>query len=324
MRSQKAERLFYIVNYLDNHETVTAAELARHCQTSIRSIYRDMRVLEEIGYYYTNEGRQGYKLISKPVESPQNLTFEEWMALILYPFVSGNITSEKHPHYLAYRSGLEKIGGKVHNNKSVQPISAQIGERILFQDQYYNSNHVEIMPLLVQAIAQNISIQVSYFSMHRNEMSYRKLDPYYLIPRGGQLYVIAFCHLRKEVRVFRLNRVRSIQLTEAHYQIPKSFSISDFLANRWSIFAEEMEPISFIVKFQKEISRYIYEYDFYTDTILEEQEDGSLLLKTKVKSKLEFLRWIRSFGTSAEVIEPATIRKELQREFEEMVKTYQK
>lgn len=323
MRTQKAERLFYIINYLDNHETATATELAKHCQTSVRSIYRDMRVLEDIGYYYTNEGKKGYRLIHQPVRSPQNLTQDEWMAVVLYPFVSGSIISEKHPLYPAYRSGLDKIGGKVVNNKQVLPISAQIGERILFQDQYRDLKHQNIMPMLVQAIAHNTTIQVSYFSMHRNEMSIRELDPYYLVPRDGHLYVIAFCHLRRDVRVFRLNRIQEIELTEKHFQLPNSFSIADFLANRWSIFADETEPIHFIVKFSKEVSRYITEQDFYSETHLEEQEDGTLLLNTKVKSKFEFLKWIRSFGTNAEVLEPQDVREELRREYEEMVGRYQ-
>jgi len=322
LRTQKAERLFYIIKYLDNHETATAAELAKHCQTSVRSIYRDMRVLEEIGYYYINEGKKGYKLIHKPIESPQNLTSDEWMALVLYPFISGDITSEQHPLFPTYRSGLEKIGGKVLNNKNALPISAQIGERILFQDQYRESYQIEIMPVLLEAIVHNRTIDVSYYSMHRNMISQRKLDPYYLVPRGGQLYVIAFCHNREKILVFRLNRIQKIALTEQQFTMKKDFSISDFLANRWSIFAEEHEPISFTVKFSKEVSRYIYEHDFYTETSLIEQEDGSLLLKTTVKSKLEFLRWIRSFGTNAEVLQPDEVREELRDEYEEMVRKY--
>lgn len=155
MRTQKSERLFYIVNYLDNHDTATAAELAKQCQTSVRSIYRDMRQLEEIGYYYINEGKKGYKLIDKPIKSTQNLTLDEWMAVVVHPLLYGGAISEKHPLFSAYRSGLEKIGGKVLNDKRVSPISTQIGGRILFQDKFREINRPEIMSSIIESIAHN-------------------------------------------------------------------------------------------------------------------------------------------------------------------------
>ncbi len=322
MRAQKVERLFYIIKYLDNHDTVTAGEIAKHCQTSVRSIYRDMKVLEELGFYFTNEGRHGYKLINKAVQIPKNITIEEWMAITLFPLLSRNITYEKHPFHLAYRSGLEKIRKNVLNNKGILSISSQIGERILFQDQYREANCPNIMREIIEAIAHDRSIRIKYYSIYRNALSDRIIDPYYLIPRRGHLYLIAFCHYRSEVRVFRLNRIRSIEETEQSFVIPKTFDIVDFLENRWSIIADEDEPITFSVRFNKEIARYVYEYDFYSETSLEEQEDGSLLLKTTVKSKIEFLKWIRSFGLNAEVIEPVEIRNELMQEYEELFRRY--
>lgn len=324
LRVQKAERLFYIIKYLDNHETATAGELAKHCQTSPRSIYRDMKDLDNIGFYIINEGRKGYRLIHKPIQTPSHVTNEEWMALILFPLLSRDIAYEEHSLHLAYRSGLEKVGKNVQNNKSILPISSQIGERILFQDQYKETNSPDVMTKVIESIARNISIQVNYFSLHRNVTTKRMMDPYYLVPRGGHLYIIAFCHFREKIRVFRLNRMQSVQLTEQHFTIPKSFDILAFLANRWSIIADETEPITFSVKFSKEIARYIHEHDFYTATTLEQKEDGSLLLKTKVKSKIEFLKWVRSFGVNAEVIEPIEIREELRREYEQLLRRYEK
>ncbi|RSK53987.1 helix-turn-helix transcriptional regulator [Bacillus canaveralius] len=322
-RIQKVERLFYIITYLNNHASVTAEELAKNCQTSVRSIYRDMKVLEGIGFYYTSEGKKGYRLLTQPVRPSFNLNYDEWMALVLFPLLSGNIAASQHPFHHAYRSGLEKIGKNVRNKKTT-PINTELGERILFQDdQYRDPFQPDVMPAIIEAIIGNKSIHVSYYSIHRDATSNRILDPYYLVPRGGHLYLIAFCHFRQEVRVFRLSRIRSIEVTENLFKIPRTFNISHYLANRWSILAEDPEPTSFVVRFQKDVVRYIYEKDFYTDTTLTEQEDGSLLLKTKVKSKAEFLKWIRSFGLHVEVLEPEEVRKLLKSEYEQMLHQYE-
>ncbi|WP_027416715.1 helix-turn-helix transcriptional regulator [Aneurinibacillus terranovensis] len=170
-RMQKVERLFYIIKYLNNHETSTAEELAKDCQTSVRSIYRDMKDLESLGFYYTNEGKKGYKLIHQPVNTNCNLTFDEWMALILFPLLTGDIVSRKHPFHHAYRSGLEKIGKNIKNHKTIIPISSELGERILFKDQHRDSCQTNVMPTLIEAIIENKSIHVSYYSIYRNVTS---------------------------------------------------------------------------------------------------------------------------------------------------------
>jgi predicted DNA-binding transcriptional regulator YafY len=322
-KAHKVERLFYIIKYLNNHDTVTARELAKNCQTSVRSIYRDMKLLENLGLYYTIEGKNGYRLINQNQHSNFNLTKDEWFALILFPLMTGNITSRKHPFYHAFRSGLEKIGKNFYNHKDVPNISSELGERILFQDHYQDSIQPEVMPAIIESIVANKSIQISYYSIQRNVISNRMIDPYYLVPRGGHLYVIAYCHFRNEVRIFRLSRIQSIQLTEKTFLIQKSFKISEYLANRWSIFAEDEKPTIFMVKFHKDVARYIYEYDFYTETTLLEQDDGSLLLKTKLKSHQEFIRWVRSFGTQAEILEPKKVREQLREEYEKLLNKYQ-
>src|SRR5690606_35642071 len=102
----------------------------------------------------------------------------------------------------------------------------------------------------------------------------------------------------------------------------KDFNITEYFGNRWSIFADEDEPILFIVRFNKDVARYIYEYDFNTNVELNEQDNGDLILKTRVKSKEEFLRWIRSFGGNVEVIEPVAVLKELKQEYESLADKY--
>lgn len=323
MKRNKSERLFLIINYLSNHDTATASELAEYCQVSVRSIYRDIKTLQDIGYYFIIEGKNGYKLIHKPIQSPYNLTANEWMALVVYPIVSGKMNLVNDPLLNSYHSAIKKIEKNVRNNYKLPPISDEIGKRLLYNEQRKTSDP-KIMSTIVESITNNKTVRVSYYSIYRNVITKRKLDPYYLVPRGGHLYLIAFCHYREGIRTFRVSRIREIELTENTFQIPDDFSINEFLANRWSIFAEEEKPIRFVVKFSKNVSKYVYEYEFYTDTILIEQEDESLILKTEVKSKLEFLRWIRSFGLDAEVLEPNEVREDLKREFIQLLKKYEK
>ncbi|WP_096439367.1 helix-turn-helix transcriptional regulator [Alteribacter populi] len=318
----RVERLFYILQYLSNHETATAKELADHCQTSTRSIYRDMRQLEELGFYFNNEAHKGYKLIEKPVRTGGRLTSEEWMALTLYPMLSEGITSGEHPFHHAYRKGLEKVMSHVQIGDELSGAGAGLGERIRLHARPKDPSQFNVMPTLLPAIAENRTLKVSYYSIHRDKKTERKLDPYYLVPREGHLYVIAHCHLRGVVRVFRLSRFHSVEVTENRFKIPKQFKIDDYLSQRWSIISDDTET-TFLVRFDAEAARYVLEDDYHVDTERMPQKDGSLLMRTTVKSKGEFLRWIRSYGLSAEVLEPKEVRKELAKEYRHLLKQYE-
>lgn len=85
---------------------------------------------------------------------------------------------------------------------------------------------------------------------------------------------------------------------------------------------DEGEDTTFTVKFNESIARYIDEQDFHVNTTIENNNDGSILLTTTVKSVKEFLSWIRSFGLNAEVLEPKEIREKLLEEYRKMVERY--
>lgn len=318
----KVERLFFILQYLSNHEYATAQELANHCRTSKRSIYRDMRNLEEQGFFITTDPNKGYKLIEQPVRGGGRLTKDEWMALTLYPVISQGITSGDHPFHHAYKTGLEKVMSYVQKGGDSSLIGSELGERIRLHARPSEPAQFNVMPGILTAISENRSIEVTYYSIHRDEQTCRLLNPYYLVPREGHLYVIAYCHTRKDVRVFRSSRFQSVDVTNHTFKIPRTFNIDDFLARRWSIFSEDKET-HFVVRFSKEAARYVQEEDFHVETNRSITEDGSLLLETTVKSREEFLRWIRAFGVEAEVLEPKEVREQLRKEFEVMVEKYQ-
>ncbi|WP_280771411.1 helix-turn-helix transcriptional regulator [Salipaludibacillus daqingensis] len=318
----RAERLFYILQYLTNRETATAAELADHCQTSVRSIYRDMKTLDDLGVYYQSEGRNGYKLLYQPVQTGGKLTKEEWMALTLFPMLSEGITSGDHPFHQAYRKGVEKIMSIVQKDGGMSSGEGGLGERIRLHARPRDSAQIKVMPALLTAISENKAIDVDYYSIHRDKETKRRLNPYYLVPREGHLYLVAYCHFREDTRVFRLSRFQDVVVTEETFKLPRSFNIDDFLSHRWSIIADD-EETTFVVRFTEKAARYVLEGEYHVETKRESQQDGSLILTVTVESKQEFLRWVRSFGTDGEVLEPLNVRDSLAEEYREMARRYE-
>ncbi len=324
-QSQKlyyVERLFYIVNYLTNHEFASSKKLAELCHISQRTIFRDMKKLEEVGFYFNVDSKYGYKMIYTPTKVGNHLTQDEFIALMLYPFLSVGKVSEKHPLDLAYRKGIEKIARFVKKTDLFNIESKlYIEERIYVHSRLRTPQEFKVLPMIINAMAGNFTVEVDYYTISRNKQNTRKIDPYNFIQRGGHLYVVAYCHVRKEVRVFRLERFSDIRLTNDTFIIPSTFDMDQFLADRWSIM-DEGTSTTFIVHFNATIARYVVEQDFHVDASIDQYEDGSLTLTTTVKSREEFLRWVWSFGTKATVMSPEDIREQLRSEYEELVERY--
>lgn len=73
---------------------------------------------------------------------------------------------------------------------------------------------IDILPLLEEAIAQNSDIRITYLAAGSGQRTIRRLTPYWLEIQYGTLYLNAWCHLREEERIFRLDRIEACEILE--------------------------------------------------------------------------------------------------------------
>ena len=85
-----------------------------------------------------------------------------------------------------------------------------------------------IRPVLEQAVSEQRSVSINYFSMTREEFTTRTVDPYGLRPDGDLLWMVAYCHLREDMRVFRVDRIKEATLTPSPFERPDTFSLEEF------------------------------------------------------------------------------------------------
>lgn len=320
---QKVERLFSIINILRERDTVTAKELADYFQTTPRTIYRDMALLEGIGVYHLGD-QSGYRLIDSPIPPNRKLSQQEWLALTIYPLITNDFLHNEHPVHHAYKTGMEKMKGLTKEATPLLAISEELGDRIRFQDQIGNKDTNQVMPKLIQAIIENKVIEIEYYAIYNDTTAIRQIHPYYILPRSGHLYVLGYCTMREDYRIFRLNRFQRVTIQEEEFKMDPDFDLEAHLANRWSIIDEGEDETTFVVRFDPEIARYVDEFTFYAETSITKEEDGAVTLRATVKSRKEFLRWIRGFGLDAEILEPQEIRETLQHEHQELMERYRK
>ena len=71
--------------------------------------------------------------------------------------------------------------------------------------------------MLEEALQRQVAVDIEYYTESRGEMTRRRVDPYRLEQRSGTTYLVGYCHWRQAERVFRLDHIRSAELTDERF-----------------------------------------------------------------------------------------------------------
>ena len=104
-----------------------------------------------------------------------------------------------------------------------------------------------------QAVADGYSVKILYHKSGEKQLNYRLVDPYRIIFWNNKWYVIGFCHLRNDIRSFRVDRIESLMLTENKFNRPKDFSARDFYKNLLPTIEDKEEIISLVINGDKSV-----------------------------------------------------------------------
>ncbi|MEZ5076296.1 MAG: WYL domain-containing protein [Solirubrobacterales bacterium] len=167
------------------------------------------------------------------------------------------------------------------------------------------------------AISRRKTIEFTYYTMERGETEKRKVDPYHLVFRGGQFYLIGHSHERDAVRVFRLSRIQGkvgyASKAEHDFSPPEDFDRRDYGSRAdWQL--GEIRGTAKI--FVRERIAWLVERDFGTYGELRDAKkaDGApgkgKVFETAYASPRELIAWVLRWRANAEVLAPDDLREE--------------
>ena len=164
------------------------------------------------------------------------------------------------------------------------------------------------------------TLDIEYFTINKNTLYEENVDPYNLIFKDGDWYIVGYSHDEDKVKVYRLSRIRNIDITNDIYMKPKTFSLNDFLTNSWGVFNGEKQLVK--VKFSKNVAELIRKVKWSSTQEIEDLDDGSMILKFYIDELGDIKTWILGFGGEAEVIEPLSLRADINEEIKKLLNIY--
>jgi len=220
----RIDRLFGILTLLQSKKYCSAEKIAERFNMSIRTVYRDIKALQEQGMPISFEQHKGYFLVQGFFLPPVSFNTDEANALLLVEsLVNGFADNSIKAHYLTALTKVKAVlknGQKEKLDQLNQHIKLQIPERLSFNFEY--------LSMIQQAIIEKNCVTLKYKNA-KDELSERCVEPIGLIFYAFGWHLIAWCQMRNEYRDFNLARIICLKNHEIPFVKSDHMPLSEYM-----------------------------------------------------------------------------------------------
>lgn len=165
----------------------------------------------------------------------------------------------------------------------------------------------QMLELIQEALATGTAIRMVYATASRDNVETdRIVEPYALVPYVRSFHLVGYCYQRREVRIFKVDRIRKIELTGQHFAVPEGFDLAEYLGGDWGMLRGAAgAPEAVEISFTSRAGRWVSEERWHSSQKAAWQEDGSLLFTLVVGVTPAFVRWVLYYGDDAKVLRPS-------------------
>ena len=303
----RIDRLSAILIQLQSKKVVKAQEIADRFDISLRTVYRDVRALEEAGVPVGAEAGVGYFLMEGYNLPPVKFSKEEAGAILMASKLAEKQTDRSIRKHLY--DALLKIRAalKVEEKEYLESIENNI-EVLHIPEPLANTDFPDHFLSDIQtALSQKRIINFDYYANYRDEFTNRDVEPLSLSYYGRHWHLIGYCRLREDLRDFRSDRIMRLKITA---------DIFDPLAHvEYKSYLETMMPGAglqeIVVHFSLEVARYINEQKYYMGYVESTKTLEYVEMKFMAGDISSFAHWLLSFSDQAKVVTPESLKEKV-------------
>lgn len=311
MKLSRISRIVRLLTTLQSGQAYGPDELAGLLGVSRRTVFRDLNELAAVGVPHRFDTRAGgYQIDPKFFLPPIDLNLQEALSLLLLvhkgcnhlpiPFKNSallgglKIESNLPANLKRYcNTALEKV--------SMRPIAHAPVEQL-----------DKIFGQLQNAMQKSKKVRMLYHSLFEEADIELTLHPYHLMYNRRAWYILGFSEMHKEVRTFKLNRIKSLAVLEKCFLCDNRFDVQEYLGRAWSMIPEG-RIYNVKLRFLPKVARNVAEVQWHRTQQVSFKEDGSVVVEFRVDGLGEIRWWILGYGDQVEVLRPASLRKRIAR-----------
>jgi len=223
---KRLDRLLGMALLLSARRRLRAEDLAQSFRVSLRTVYRDLRSLQESGFSVVGTPGDGYHLPEQERLRPLSLASEEAEALVMAARLLETTADEK------LRERLQAATAKIE--AVLSPLALRRLRDHRHRVRMVPSSRKERVPLglLLDAVNERKVLSIEYDGVARGERTTRRIEPLGMVRFDHVWLVVAYCRLREDLRVFRADRIAVVTETNEHYEPRKDRTFEDYVRER--------------------------------------------------------------------------------------------
>ena len=312
-------RIGRVVALIQLHKTwgVTVERLAELCEVDKRTIYRDIKALESIWHakFQCVDGR--YSLIESDFLNPITLTRLEALTIFMASRLLLSHSKAFNPHVA---TTFEKLGATLDPQ-----LRDEIRKTLEWMRRRKPDQKTErVLDEITHCWLNHKTVRMRYWTLNRHSARERLVDTYYIQPSAldHATYLIGYCHHRKQVLVFRVDRIHDAERTKQDYEIPADFDANVYLSPYWGMTATGT-PQEVILRFRPEVARIAAETLWHESQATQLDSEGYAVVTMKLALTRDLVSFILGWGEMVEVLQPRALRRQIADAASRLYKCYE-
>lgn len=281
-------------------------DLADRFEVSQRQIDKDLQLVRHGLKLPLRHVATGYWFESLPQLAAAPLTFEEALALILAAQAARQVVGIDSADLAAAITRLE-----AQFPLPLRDLLQGAGPDVPLDPGAVHRKHV--LSAIERAIAARRKVRIAYASATRGgALTERTVQPYALLQYVRSWHVVAYCELREDVRMFKVDRIRDLWPADDAYAFPADFDLAAYRGEGWGILRTTDLPAERVeLLFDDQAGRWVGEERWHPRQSVEVRDDGRVYFRVEVPVTPELVRWVLGYGRHVTVVSPESLRDEV-------------
>lgn len=301
---KRFERIVAILIQLQSKRVVRAQELAERFEVSLRTVYRDIRSLESAGVPIAGEAGIGYSLVEGYRLPPVVFTREEAFTFVAAEKLMQKFVDENLGRH--FQSAMFKIKSVLKDEQKDRVEVVRASVRVTRSERLFKKDVPDVLGVLFEAIAEKRQVALLYQSVEAEAPNERNTEPVGIFHENNNWYLLAYCHLRKDYRKFRADRVHGIRLTETPFALQHE-NLDYFLSRDRPVNKKKVRLLA-----GKSAAHFLkWERNYFGFVSEKEAGDKVEMLFESDYANNGFARWYLMFADQVDILEPQELKDEV-------------
>lgn len=299
---KRFDRIVALLIQLQSKKVVTAVEMAERFEVSLRTIYRDLRSLQEAGVPLYGETGRGYSLVEGYRLPPVMFSLKEAYSFVAAEKLIGKFADPGMTD--SFKSAVFKIKSVLRETEKNQIAKLENHVAVIESEKPDENKVPDALGLIFESLTARVQLSLSYQSLQADKPVLRTIEPVGIFHENQSWYVMAYCHLRNDYRQFRTDRMYSLALNGKSFELSHG-PLDEYRKKQ----PHETDKTEVTIVVAKKVAPYLkYERNFYGFVSEEDRCDYVEMYFRTPYIEQGIARWLLSFTDHIKYVEPEELR----------------